>query len=576
MQKFLRSLRPDAIPQHVFQKNPLTGSREIIIQSLFNSLLASLTIGSILFMVFSPQISIAGNIWVYPLGYLLFVFVAVNRKLDYYIRASFIVIIFITLGTTALINYGLSGTGMIFLISAILLGKLLFRARVSFLVDIIALGAMIVVGSLMVKGSIPLPAQNVMANSGDSSQWIATIGITILATGPIVMSVLLILRGMTRALMTREGTLKALEDSRATMEQQIEERSADLRRSIARFEVASQITRDIASETNLENLLITAVNQVRDRFGFYHVGIFFNDSKNEFSVLRAATGDAGRMMLERGHRLRIGEIGMVGYVTRQGEARISSNVADDVVHYRNPLLPDTRSEVVLPLRINNQTIGALDVQSTLADAFTVDDVKVLQTIADQLSIAFEKTHLVNELQHTVNELETTSRTNTQKAWRTHLRNTRQALAYRYHDSRLENQAEESEQGQEAMVSGQSVMKIVPGIKDEQGRPITVLAVPIKVRNQVLGVVDIHFEAATISPDLISLIENTVNRLAVSLENARLLEEIQIRAERERMVSEISSKVRAASDVDSVLRTAIQEIGRSLGVSEVAVQLRKES
>jgi GAF domain-containing protein len=93
---------------------------------------------------------------------------------------------------------------------------------------------------------------------------------------------------------------------------------------------------------------------------------------------------------------------------------------------------------------------------------------------------------------------------------------------------------------------------------------------------VLGVVDIRFDSANVSPDLISLIEGTVNRLAVSLENARLLEEIQFRAERERLIGEISSKVRSASDVDTVLRVAIQEIGQSLGVSEVMVQLRKDS
>jgi GAF domain-containing protein len=173
-------------------------------------------------------------------------------------------------------------------------------------------------------------------------------------------------------------------------------------------------------------------------------------------------------------------------------------------------------------------------------------------------------------------LEASYRTTTQKAWRTHLKNTHQRLAYRYHNAQLENAAEDSPHGQEALYKGQPVLKVVKGPKDEEERATTVFAVPIKLRNQVLGVVDIHFQGTNVSPDLISLIEGTVNRLAISLENARLLEEIQYRAERERLVSEISSKVRAASDVDSVLKIAIQEIGRSLGVSEVMVQLRKDS
>lgn len=573
---FLRTLRPDNLPEGMFRKEPLASYREIILQSLFNILLGTITIGFPLFAIFSPQVFLSGNIQAYAVGYFVFLFVAVNRKMNYYVRASILVIIYIALGTVALIENGLSGTGVIFLFSSMLLGNLLFNQKISGVIDILGLVPIIAVGFLMVRGGISLPPVNVMANSGDARQWITAAAVIVFAAGPIATSLLIVLRGMSKTLLEREKLAVDLEESRASLGQRVEERSADFKRVIAQFEVAGQIAREIASEPNLESLLVTAVNQIRDKFGFYHVGIFLNDERNEFAVLRAATGEAGRMMLERGHRLRIGEIGIVGYVASRGEARISSDVTDDVVHYKNPLLPDTRSEIGLPLRIKDRTFGALDVQSVVANAFSVDDVKILQTIADQLSIAFETTRLVDELQRSVDELETTHRTSTQRAWRTHLRNTRQKLAYRYRESRLDNQADNSEQAQEAMSKGQSVLKVVPGVKDEQGRPVTVLAVPIKLRNQILGVVDIHFETASISPDLISLIENTVSRLAVSLENARLLEEIQIRAERERMVGEISSKVRAASDVDSVLRVAIQEIGRSLGVSEVMVQLRKES
>lgn len=573
---YLRNLRPDNIPEEYFKRDSLAATREIILQGLYNIFLITITIGLPIFILLSPQVFISGKIWAYLLGFIFFVAIAINRKFNYYLRASFLIALFIGLGTAALINYGLSGTGIIFLFGSILLANLLFNSKISILLDILGVVPIIVIGSLMVTGTISLPPIDVMANSGNAWQWVIAVAVIIFAAGPIATSLLLILRGMNKALVKRESITEGLEASQVSLEQRVEERSADLKNRIAQFEIASQIAREISGETNLEGLLNTAVNQIRDRFGFYHVGVFLNDDKNEFSVLRAATGEAGRMMLERGHRLKIGEIGIVGYVAGRGEARISSNVADDVVHFKNPLLPETRSEIAIPLRTKEQIIGALDVQSVVMDAFTVDDISILQTIADQLSIAFEKTHLVEQLRRSVDELETTYRTNTQRAWRTHLRNTNQKLAYRYRNSRLENQADDSDHAREAQLKGQSVFKVVPGVKDEQGRPVTVLAIPIKLRNQVLGVVDIHFESASISPDLISLIEGTVSRLAVSLENARLMEEIQIRAERERMVGEISSKVRAASDVDSVLRIAIQEIGRSLGVSEVMVQLRKES
>jgi hypothetical protein len=171
-------------------------------------------------------------------------------------------------------------------------------------------------------------------------------------------------------------------------------------------------------------------------------------------------------------------------------------------------------------------------------------------------------------------MDASTRSATQRSWRSHFRNTRQPLVYHYHHAQIDHQVQDTLQAQEAIQQGKPVLKMTGS--DAKGKPFTLLAVPIKMRNTVLGVVDIRFESARVSPELISLIEGTVNQLAVSLENARLLEEIQGRAEREQIVSEISTKVRAAPDVDSVLRIAIEEIGRSLGVSEVMVQLRKES
>jgi GAF domain-containing protein len=572
---YLRRLNPHVLSENVIKKGILAANREVILQILYNIGLPTITVGLIYFVIASPQVFVSGKIYPYLIGYAFFVAVAILRKINYTFRAAVMILLLQAVGTAALRSYGLSGTGLIFISASTVLAFILFDRSIALIFNLTGYGLIAWMGWSMVTGRIPLPPMNVLANSGNSIQWM-TAGIVLLFTMSLTgSSMYAIVRGMNNALVQRDKLTHDLEEERASLERRVEERAADLRKRVDQFEIASQIARDISGETNLENLLNSAVTLIHDRFGFYHVGVFFNDEKNEFAVLKAATGEAGRMMLERNHRLKIGEIGMVGYVAGRGEPRISSDVSDDLVYYKNPLLPETRSEMVLPLRMKDRTIGALDVQSAAPDAFSVEDERILQTIADQFSIAFEKTRLMDELRQSVDELETSYRSNTQKAWRTHLRNSHQKLAYRYHDRRLENQTDESDHAQEALTKGQSILKVVPGIKDEQGRPVTVLAVPIKLRNQVLGVVDIHFESAKISPDLISLIEGTVNRLAISLENARLLEEIQFRAERERLVGEVSSKVRAASDVDSVLRIAIQEIGRSLGVSEVMVQLRKD-
>ncbi|MBE0698381.1 MAG: GAF domain-containing protein [Anaerolineaceae bacterium] len=280
-------------------------------------------------------------------------------------------------------------------------------------------------------------------------------------------------------------------------------------------------------------------------------------------------------MRERGHRLRIGEASIVGYVVSQGEARISLNVSGDSMHYKNPLLPDTRAEVALPLRAGSQTIGALNIQSVIENAFSQEDIRILQLIADQIAIAFDKARLLENLKQSIQELEASHSAATQNAWSAHLKNTRKKLAYRYQNAQVQAFTGQTEHSDEVLQSGNPIIRTIhqPGTG---GEPVTVLAVPIKLRNQVLGVVDIHFTGENISPSLIELVQGVIDRLAVSLENARLLEEIQIRADRERTIGDISAKVRAASDVDHVLQIAIQEIGRTLGVSEVMVQLRKES
>jgi GAF domain-containing protein len=572
---FIRHLHPENLPEKILKKGVLAINQEVILQMLYNIALATVTVGLIYFVIASPQVFLSGKIYLYLIGYAVFAAIGVIRKINYVIRATIVILLLQSIGAAALLSYGLSGTGITFLFASMLLAFMLYNRWYALVLNTVGYTIVAIIGWGMVSGNIPVPPVQVLANSGNAVQWITAAIVLLFAVSLTGSSMFAIVRGMNNALLQQGKLTHDLELERASLELRVEERSADLRRRVDQFEIASQIAREISGETSLDKLLNSAANQIRDRFGFYHVGVFFNDEKNEFAVLKAATGEAGRIMLERNHRLKIGEIGMVGYVAGKGEPRISSEVSEDLVYYKNPLLPETRSEMVLPLRTKDRTIGALDVQSVAPDAFDVEDVRILQTIADQFTIAFEKTRLVEEMQRSVDELETTYRSNTQKAWRTHLRNSQQKLVYRYRDGRLENQVDESDHAQEALSKGQPILKVVPGIKGEQGRQVTVLAVPIKIRNQVLGVVDIHFESSNISPDLFSLIEGTVNRLAISLENARLLEEIQFRAERERLVGEISSKVRAASDVDSVLRVAIQEIGRSLGVSEVMVQLRKE-
>jgi signal transduction histidine kinase/ActR/RegA family two-component response regulator len=166
-----------------------------------------------------------------------------------------------------------------------------------------------------------------------------------------------------------------------------------MERRAAQLQVAAEIARDTSATRGLDELLNHAVNLVRDRFGFYHAGIFLLDERGEYAVLRAAAGEAGDAMLSQGHRLKVDEVGIVGYVTGIGQPRIALDVGADAVLFKNAFLPKTRSELAVPLKVGGRVIGALDVQSKRAAAFDQDDVAVLQTMADQLAVAIESARL---------------------------------------------------------------------------------------------------------------------------------------------------------------------------------------
>ena len=184
----------------------------------------------------------------------------------------------------------------------------------------------------------------------------------------------------------------------------LESRASDLERRVVQLQVASAVARDAAMLIEQDEMMHRVVDLVCDRFGFYYAAIYLVDERREFAVLRAATGGAAQELIQRGHKLKIGEAGIIGYVTGTGQSRIAGNVESDTDFLRNPLLPETRSEMTLPLKIGNQVIGALDVQSKKPSSFAKDDLTVLQTMADQLAIAIENAHLFDATGRQLNEL----------------------------------------------------------------------------------------------------------------------------------------------------------------------------
>lgn len=348
------------------------------------------------------------------------------------------------------------------------------------------------------------------------------------------------------------------------LEQQVAERTRAAEFRARQLQAAAEVARDAATARDLDSLLNRAVNLVRSRFGFYHAGIFLVDERGEYAILRAATGEAGRQLLEQGHRLRVGETGIVGHVTKTGQPRIALDVGADATHFRNPLLPDTRSELALPLRVGDRIIGALDVQSTVEAAFSEDDVTVLQIMADQLAVAIENIRLVSEAQRAVREVEAVYGRYTRESWARFAGQT--TWGYLYRGLEVESVTAQPPEVRAALLQGQSVQ-----VNAQPGQRST-LAVPIRLRREVLGVLNVRFDEETVPAEAVPLVEELANRLALSMENARLLAESRGRALRERQVSEITARVRAEVEVEALLERALRELGQLLDARQAAVQM----
>jgi GAF domain-containing protein/HAMP domain-containing protein len=360
-----------------------------------------------------------------------------------------------------------------------------------------------------------------------------------------------------------------LQEIIGTLEQRVASRTEDLERQALRLRVAAEVARDAASAQSLSELLDRSSRLIRDRFNLYHTGIFLLDENKEYAVLRASPTEAGKEMMANNHRLRIGEQGIVGRVAATGEPRIALDTGADSIYFSNPLLPSTHSEMALPLKSNEDIIGVLDVQSDQPEAFTRDDIAVMQVMADQLATAIGRTRLLQQVETNLLELERTYGEFTKQSWKAAGAGEPQNVGYKFNNIRMEPFTEIPKEAKIAIEKGITVASEESGQKQDEGQ---LAAIPIRLRGQVIGVVNVRFQGRHTPQRTIAMIEQAADRLATALENARLIEETRQRAQRDSLISGFSNRVRATLDLEAVLKTAAQEIQQVFQLKEAEVRL----
>ncbi|MGD9099984.1 MAG: GAF domain-containing protein [Anaerolineae bacterium] len=358
-----------------------------------------------------------------------------------------------------------------------------------------------------------------------------------------------------------------LQELLAGLENQVAARTHELERYSGYLEASTEVGRTISSILERDELIQQVVESVRDRFGFYYVGLFLKDETNEWAVLQAGTGQAGQALLAREYRLHIGGGSIVGWSIEHGQARVAKLDEAFTMYLTISELPDTRSEAAIPLQSRGQVRGALSVHHAEPDAFGPDIITALQMVADQVAIALDNATLFTESLVALEVAQRSYGELSRRAWLTLLR---AGPELGFHSDE------------------HSVTKVTdaPRLATEPTDPTQggdgaetkyALSIPIKVGDEVIGALDTYKpgEAGRWRQEEIDMMQEIVAQLALALDSARLHQSTRTRAYREQLMAQITARMRETLDVETVLRTAVEEIYEALDLSDLAIYLSPE-
>lgn len=370
---------------------------------------------------------------------------------------------------------------------------------------------------------------------------------------------------------------------------------------------AAEIARDTTGTLDVAILLEKAVNLVRERFGFYHASIFLLDGQGEYAVLRESTGEAGRKMKESGHRLAVGSKSIVGQVTESKQPLIVNNVSGDATHLPNPLLPDTRSELAIPMVAAGRLLGALDVQSTQEEAFNQEDIGVLQILADQLAVAVVNGELFAKTQELLGKHRLLRQITITASTSTNLEDALLNVVKGLHAATVADRIEILMLNEEGYLQVQTSagyegtrhleVRIKPGegitgLAAVEKHPILVddalndpryinidpdtrseMAIPILFSDELLGVLNLESkELRAFDENDLEILGALGNNLGGVIANIRLVNQVRQQVLRERQLFDVTSKIRRSVDLETILETSAKEIARVLGARRANIRI----
>lgn len=513
------------------------------------------------------QIQYPWLIVVYLAAYGTLVLVTFWQRVPYAVQASTVLALVYALGVVALLEDGLSGDGRVFLLTLPFLAVLLFGWRQGVVALVLAGVTLAAFAWAFAADYLAIP-EEMYIYSANPLAWLSGTLVFLMLGALVVASLGNLVFRLTATLRQSRGLAQDLAERDDLMRERSEKLQvahALLARHTKALEVTAEVAQTASLTSSLPELLSRVVNLIGERLDFDHVGVFLLDVGGQWATLQAASSEEGQQMLARGHRVNVGEASDegIGYVAKQGEPYVAKvGPASDTAG-----LSEAHAQVALPLRSQGGLIGILDVRSHKSEGLGQEDISVLQTLANQVAVAISNVQLFQQAQEGVNVQQRAYAALTREAWQ-ELLLARASTGERYDpqgilpaDKRWRQDMKQAAQRGEAVLG-------------ETGATST-LALPIRVRGgQVMGVLDAHKSAGAgaWTAAEIELMETLVERLGAALDSAQLYQQTQRLAAREQTIGQITAQFTRALDRETLLRTAVQELGKLPGVAEVSVHI----
>lgn len=338
---------------------------------------------------------------------------------------------------------------------------------------------------------------------------------------------------------------------RDVLQDRVEQRTMVLEQQNADLQAATRVAHEILAAEDVTQLLEMSVELIAKEFSYDHVGIFLLNEKKDRAILQAASSTSGRKILGEHYELSSEKASVVGSVALDKRPRIALNQGTDADFFANPDSPDIQSEMALPLIVQDDILGVLDIQSRQSEAFNQNNIAILQSLTNQLALTIQNTRLIEESQINLAQLKLIMSEQSRKVWSQHLDKQSHGFVY----------------------TPLGVKTLRMANLDQGAREgIETADVPISLRGRKIGSISLQRLSRRWSKKEKALLADVANQIGLAIENARLLNETREQAQQDQLIAEVSSRMRETLDMDTVLKTTIEEMKKTFNLKEVEVRL----